>query len=277
MKKQKFTKVISIFVLTLVCLFAVGYNVKSFYDAKKIYEEVKPAVVDEEREKLRKENEALILLYHNVTDEKKISAEDDLYVHIDDFRNQLDYLKNGNYNVITLEELYKIREKGEKVPEKTIVLTFDDGDKSSYDIVFPELEKRGLKASFFVTTRQLDDKGFVTKENLVEMHKAGHDIESQGHNNEDFVEAPLSQVHKSLYLSKKILEEILNKKVLFLVYPNSSFNSEIIRLAQDVGYQWALSTEPGKFYDHYLVMERVSVPGGSDLKTFKDKLNQFGY
>ena len=208
---------------------------------------------------------------------KKISSKDDLYVHIDDFRQQLDYLKDKKYNVVTLEELYKIRQNNEKVPEKTIVLTFDDGDKSSYDIVFPELEKRGLKASFFVTTRQLDDKGFVTKDNLIEMHKAGHDIESQGHNNEDFVESSVAQVHKSLYLSKKILEETLNKKVLFLVYPNSSFNSEIIKLAQDVGYQWALSTEPGKFYDHYLIMERVSVPGGSDLELLKEKLNEYGY
>ena len=277
MKKQKFYKIFVAVVLSLFCIFITGYNVKSYYDAKRIYDEIKPAIIDEDRMKRREENSALILLYHNVTDEKKISSKDDLYVHIDDFRQQLDYLKDKKYNVVTLEELYKIRQNNEKVPEKTIVLTFDDGDKSSYDIVFPELEKRGLKASFFVTTRQLDDKGFVTKDNLIEMHKAGHDIESQGHNNEDFVESSVAQVHKSLYLSKKILEETLNKKVLFLVYPNSSFNSEIIKLAQDVGYQWALSTEPGKFYDHYLIMERVSVPGGSDLELLKEKLNEYGY
>ena len=277
MKKHNLSKIFNVVVLSLICVFATGHRANSFYDAKRIYDEIKPAVVDENRAKLREENDALILLYHNVTDEKKISSKDDLYVHIDDFREQLDYLKNENFNVITLEKLYEIRQKNEKVPEKTVILTFDDGDKSSYDIVFPELEKRGLKASFFVTTRQLNDKGFVTKDNLVEMHKAGHDIESQGHNNEDFVESSIAQVHKSLYLSKKILEETLNKKVLFLVYPNSSFNSEIIRLAQDVGYQWALSTEPGKFYDHYLVMERVSVPGGSDLEIFKEKLNNYGY
>lgn len=263
--------------LSLFFVLAFGYNTKSYYDAKKIYNEIKPAVVDEDRAKRREENDVLILLYHNVTDKRSISSKDDLYVHIDDFREQLDYLVDNEYNVITVQELYDLRQSGEKIPEKTIVLTFDDGDKSSYDIVFPELKKRDLEASFFVTTRQLNDKGFVTKENLIEMHNDGQDIQSQGHNNEDFIDSSTAQVHKSLYQSKKILEEILNKKVLFLVYPNSSFNSEVIRLAQDVGYEWALSTEAGKFYDHYLIMERVSVPGGSDLKQFVEKLNEYGY
>lgn len=264
-------------VIILFSIFLFGYTTKSYYDAKKIYEEVKPALVDEERARLRDEKEVLILLYHNVTDKKSISSKDDLYVHIDDFRDQLDYIVEMGYNVITLQELYDLRQNDKEIPKKTIVLTFDDGDKSSYDVVFPELEKRNLKASFFVTTRQLNEKGFVTKSNLIEMENAGQDIQSQGHNNEDFIESTIAQVHKSMYLSKKILEDILDKKVLFLVYPNSSFNSEVIRIAQDVGYEWALSTESGKFYDHYMIMERVSIPGGSDLNKFKEKLNEYGY
>ncbi len=261
--------------LSLFSIFIFGYSTRPYYDAKKIYDEIKPAIVDEDRLRRKEENDALILLYHNVTSKKSISAKDDLYVHIDDFRKQLDYLVDNDYNVVTLQELYDLRQSGEKIPQNTIVLTFDDGDKSSYDIVFPELEERGLKASFFVTTRQLNDIGFVTRENLIEMHNAGQDIQSQGHNNEDFIDSSIAQVHKSMYLSKKILEETLNKKVLFLVYPNSSFNSEVIRVAQDVGYEWALSTESGRFYDHYLTMERVSVPGGCDLEQFIEKLNEY--
>ncbi len=273
-------RICKIFIMCFLILFVVLLTndyAKPFYDAKKIYEEIKPAVVDKDRAAQRKKNEVLIILYHNVTDKKKLSTEDDLYVHIDDFRDQLDYIVQNGYNVLTVEELYELRQNNEEIPPKSLVLTFDDGDKSSYNVVFPELKKRNLKASFFVTTRQLNDKGFVSKENLIEMHKAGQDIQSQGHYNEDFINEPISKVHKSLYLSKKILEETLGKKILFLVYPNSSFNSEIIRVAQDVGYQWGLSTETGKFYDHYFIMERVSVPGGSDLNQFVEKLNEFGY
>ena len=36
---------------------------------------------------------------HNVTNSKKASQEDDLYVHIDDFRKQLDYIVGNGYNV----------------------------------------------------------------------------------------------------------------------------------------------------------------------------------
>ncbi len=269
-----------LFALLLVVIgtiFVGGKSAFSLYDAKRIYDEVKPAVVDEERLARRENKDVLVLLYHNVTNSRKASDSDDLYVHIDDFRDQLDYIVDEGYNVVTVEELYEMRQSGVEIPEKTLVLTFDDGDKSSYEIVFPELEKRGLHGSFFVTTRQLGEKGYVTKENLIEMEEAGHDIESQGHNNEDFINSPIFVVHKSMYMSKKILEETLNKEVRFIVYPNSSFNSEVIRVAQDTGYLWGFSTEPGNAYDYYMVMERVSVPGGSDLETFKEKLSEYGY
>ena len=277
MKQRKVYKVFVSSLIFIIFLFIGGQVAKSYYDAKKIYDEVKPALINEEMLNRKEKDEALILLYHNVTNSRQVSQEDDLYVHIDDFREQLDYIVENGYNVITLEELYRLRKSYAEIPRKTLILTFDDGDKSSYDTVFPELQKRNLKASFFVTTRQLGEKGYVTRENLVEMHNAGQDIESQGHNNEDFINTSLAQVHKSMYTSKKILEETLNKPILFLVYPNSSFNSEVIRVAQNVGYEWALSTEPGKFFDHYMMMERVSIPGGSDLEIFKQKLGEYGY
>ncbi len=162
-------RICKIFIMCFLILFVVLLTndyAKPFYDAKKIYEEIKPAVVDKDRAAQRKKNEVLIILYHNVTDKKKLSTEDDLYVHIDDFRDQLDYIVQNGYNVLTVEELYELRQNNEEIPPKSLVLTFDDGDKSSYNVVFPELKKRNLKASFFVTTRQLNDKGFVSKENL---------------------------------------------------------------------------------------------------------------
>lgn len=266
-----------IFILGIVLSVILLNNVvvKSFYDAKKIYNEEKPAIINEERLDRQKDNEVLILLYHNVTEDRSIK--DDLYVYLDDFRAQLDYIVENQYNVITMEQLYEMRKENQEIPDKTIVLTFDDGDKSSFDIIFPELQSRNLKGSFFLTTRQLNDRGYVTKEEVIEMHEAGHDIQSQGHDNEDFIDSSLASTHRSLYLSKKILEELLNKKILFLVYPNSSFNSEIIRLAQDVGYEWALSTESGLFYDHYLVAQRMSIPGAADLEEFKVILSEFNY
>ena len=89
--------------LILVSFLSIGSQVaKSYYDAKKIYDEVKPSLTNEEMLSRKEKNEALILLYHNVTNSKKASQEDDLYVHIDDFRKQLDYIVGNGYNVITL-------------------------------------------------------------------------------------------------------------------------------------------------------------------------------
>ena len=72
-----------------------------------------------------------------------------------------------------MEEFVAIVKEGGRFPEKSVLITFDDGYRGIYERALPELAKRGMKATFFITADSLDkDKGAypcVTKEQLKKM------------------------------------------------------------------------------------------------------------
>jgi peptidoglycan/xylan/chitin deacetylase (PgdA/CDA1 family) len=85
-----------------------------------------------------------VLVYHKVEDEKN-------------FRRQLVYLKK-NYNVIDLIILKKYCEKRSALPEKALLITFDDGDYTNFSKAYPLLKLYKIPAIFFVVTGLLNSE-----------------------------------------------------------------------------------------------------------------------
>ena len=77
------------------------------------------------------------------------------------FEEQLEFFKN-DFNVITMEQLLDVIKNNGTLPNKSVLLTFDDGYIDNYTYVLPLLEKYGMQGSFFIlgktfTTYQLLD------------------------------------------------------------------------------------------------------------------------
>ena len=85
-----------------------------------------------------------ILMYHNVTDKKKLS--NGLTICVEHLQQQLQFLVNNNYKTFHLSELEIITE----IPKKSIVITFDDVTCNQLEFALPLLKKYNLKATFFV-------------------------------------------------------------------------------------------------------------------------------
>jgi len=62
------------------------------------------------------------------------------------------YLSRQGYQTHTLKEIDALRKANQKLPKKSLILTFDDGYYDNYSIVYPLLKKHNLKAIFFVNT-----------------------------------------------------------------------------------------------------------------------------
>ena len=114
----------------------------------------------------------------------------------EDFKRQLDFFK-GNFNVITMEEVIEAVLKGRKLPEKALLLTFDDGYTDNYTVALPLLLERGLQGSFFVPAKPLVDGG------LLEVNKI-HFTLARG-NEKDIVSDILDY---SLKIKEKIREKL---------------------------------------------------------------------
>lgn len=87
-----------------------------------------------------------VLLYHHITE----GFEDESHVTVSTFENQIQLLVEEGFTGISLEELVQFVKYGGTLPEKPVVITFDDGYSSNYQLAFPVLEKYNMKATMFV-------------------------------------------------------------------------------------------------------------------------------
>lgn len=89
-----------------------------------------------------------IVMYHYVRNIKNSFYPNIKGLEIKDFKKQVKYLKN-KYNIITMENLINCFQINEKVPSNSFLLTFDDGHKDHYKVVFPILDELNIQGSFF--------------------------------------------------------------------------------------------------------------------------------
>ncbi|MFH0929161.1 MAG: polysaccharide deacetylase family protein [Candidatus Aenigmatarchaeota archaeon] len=99
---------------------------------------------------------------------------------VSDFISHMDYLYKNNYNTITFAELLEYMNSNKKLPEKAVVITFDDGWKDQYDNAFPILKRYGFTATFFIITNYTINNnyypGYMGIADVQALHAGGMDI-----------------------------------------------------------------------------------------------------
>jgi peptidoglycan/xylan/chitin deacetylase (PgdA/CDA1 family) len=100
---------------------------------------------------------ATILMYHSVPSHADAKHIDPRYrLTPECFAAQLDFLARFR-RVIPLHQLVSYVQQGSRIEPGTVVLTFDDGYRDNFSIALPMLQERNLSATFFVSTRYIDD------------------------------------------------------------------------------------------------------------------------
>ena len=87
-----------------------------------------------------------VLAYHDLTEESTKGTE----ISISRFREQMEALKEAGYTPVSLEQILDYVLLGHDLPERPILITFDDGYVSNYTEAFPILQEYGYKATIFV-------------------------------------------------------------------------------------------------------------------------------
>src|SRR4051812_46602745 len=96
---------------------------------------------------------------------------------------------------------------------KRIDLTVDDGNSSDYQIVAPELRKRGMHATFFVLAGRLDEVGYLSRSELRELSKDGFEVGSHGLNHVDWTNTDNATLEREVRDSKLIIEDVIGRSV----------------------------------------------------------------
>ncbi|BAL83578.1 putative polysaccharide deacetylase [Selenomonas ruminantium subsp. lactilytica TAM6421] len=213
-----------------------------------------------------------VLNYHQINDRD----ENALTVHTDQFEAQMRYLAEEGYHVITPEEMINAWENGEKLPEKPVIITFDDGYADNYRNAFPILQKYNLKATIFLISDYVSTyPNYLTWTQVSEMQDSGLiDFESHTLSHEQLDSTSPEETWNQLDGSKKALEWHLQKEINFLAYPCGSYDEELQQLVKKAGYKGAFTVNYGladKSENHY-ILDRVPIFGCTNHTLMRFKL-----
>lgn len=189
-----------------------------------------------------------ILMYHHI---RPVPISNDpvslaLNVTPAQLSEQLSFLKTNGYTIISLDDLENALSKKTPLPDKPIILTFDDGYKDFYENAFPILKKYNVKATEFVITKVLDISPYLTWNQIKEMDKSGLiTIGAHTRHHANLPDISQKDIIDEVKGSKADLESQLKKPVNWFAYPYGSYNSFIMNTVKSAGFKGAASTVYG--------------------------------
>jgi peptidoglycan/xylan/chitin deacetylase (PgdA/CDA1 family) len=216
-----------------------------------------------------------VIMYHHIKTWEGVSSDDKieqgLRVAPAVFEGHLSYIKNKGYTTITTDQLYDFVVYGKKLPEKPILLTFDDGYDDAFTNALPVLKKFNMVGDFAVITGKHDSKesGYMSWEQIKALSLAGMSISSHTVHHCELAKkiksgvysdevpsdsnylpcpgyslgGPLTkgQIEFELKDSMTKIENNVGKKVTSLIYPIGAYNPTVIEIAKKIGYTFAFT------------------------------------
>lgn len=145
------------------------------------------------------------------------------------------------------------------LPERSFLLTFDDGFVGVFEHARPVLLDLGWTATVFVVSGRIGgDDAWDAAHNpahrrhplmgtgqIERMASEGFDIQSHSSRHHDLTTIPRTQLRDELAGSRSELQALLGSPVHFLAYPFGRFDADVRQAAVDAGFLGALSTKPG--------------------------------
>jgi len=233
------------------------------------------------REKKDDRPVATVLCYHIV----EAPAAPRMHITRSVFRQHLRYLEMTGYNVIPLRHLYEyVSGKRASIPANAIVITIDDGWRSTYTEAYPELQKRKFPFTVFIYPKIIGQThNALTWSQIKEMSDAGVDIQSHSLSHPYLTkrrhvsldeDGYVTWVSRELTESKRLLEKETGKKVEFLAYPYGDYDTRLAKLVAKAGYNAALTCDFGRVRpgSDPLRMKRFVIDDRMDFAAFRHYL-----
>ena len=202
------------------------------------------------------------------------------------FEQQMEFLARNGYTVITFERLQRFLAGKEAIPAKSVVVTIDDGYRSTFEIAYPILKKFGFPATVFLYTdfvgasdamtwAQMKD---MTASNLITIqpHSKSHanlTLRLPGENDARYRE----RIRREVLSPLGVIKERLGEATFTYAYPYGDVNEYVVDLLVKDNIAQGVTVTPGgnPFYAYPYMLRRSMIFGNEDLDTFKSKLVTF--
>lgn len=215
-----------------------------------------------------------ILMYHFFYDSNiDNSKHDGNWIDINKFEEQIKYLVDNDYYFPTWKEIELYLDSKIKLPDKSIVITADDGDPSFFNLGVKILEKYNVRATSFMITNWYSPDNYEYNKSLITIESHSHDMHRGG----------CTTGHKGLFQcidEEKGIQDLktsisITKSSLVFCYPFGDVNDREKDMLRKAGFHLAVTTEGGKIRPGMdkLALPRVRVSGNSSLQFFIKSIN----
>lgn len=210
-----------------------------------------------------------VLMYHFFYDKSKETGKDGNWIDISDFEEQMKYLAENDFYFPTWDQVENYIDGKQELPEKSVVITVDDGDPSFFELAVPIIQKYKIPTTSFVITywygnRANDKQDYVSyQSHSYDMHKAGSNGKGV------MLSWDYDKIKDDILLSR----DVLGGANIFC-YPFGQYNDLDIKVLKENGYRLAFTTKGGRVKKGSSKYElpRVRISGNTGIEEFKKKV-----
>ncbi|MFC3441142.1 glycosyltransferase [Sphingobium rhizovicinum] len=197
------------------------------------------------------------------------------------FETQLAWLRDNGWRGLSFDRMAEALQQGHALPEKTLLLSFDDATRDFMEHALPLLHRYGFPATLFVPTAKVGqvadwDSGYgdpaplLNWEELEALRYCDVTIGSHGATHVPLTILSSEQLVRELAGSKAMLEERIGGPVRAIAYPFGDYDPMIREMARQCGYEFGFTCFDGLVDDKAdtLVLRRQEVKGGISLEAF---------
>jgi peptidoglycan/xylan/chitin deacetylase (PgdA/CDA1 family) len=214
-----------------------------------------------------------ILLYHRIAEplsSNSINAR--YYTTPADFEWQMQALKDWGYATIPMSLFVDTITMGAVLPPRPIVISFDDGDESVFEIAYPIMQKFGYTGILYLVGNYVGAQGYMDTSQINEMTSNGWEIGSHSmshpHLPADHDQIYFEAGHSIRFLSSEIGVDV--EGIDTFAYPFGEIDSFVVTKIAEYGYSAAvgLGTQYAHNLDTLYYLSRIEVRNGTDLAAF---------
>jgi peptidoglycan/xylan/chitin deacetylase (PgdA/CDA1 family) len=186
------------------------------------------------------------LNYHKVAEIPPGVRHPENYVRPAQFRSQLRLLRAAGFDSITVSDYLAYRRGELELPRRPVMLTFDDGYRSNYDIALPIVREHAFTATVFLVSGMIGgtnawdtdelQEPLLDSHQIRELQSDGIDFQSHTRTHASLPSLSDAQALDELKGSKCELEQMLGKSVDTIAYPWSRHDVRVERVAEEAGY-----------------------------------------
>lgn len=223
-----------------------------------------------------------ILLYHHILKEEEniLYTDNGAVISYENFYEQMKYLYDNNYNIITFNELEEFIYKKKKLPKKSVIITFDDGYLSNYRYAYEIIKEFNFRGSIFLVTDMILDKNVEFDANKLDMlswqdilvmgdvfefYSHTHDMHKFNDDKPMLVAASANSIIQDI---EKSFSYPISKKIFS--YPFGAYESHTVNLLRDYGIKLAVTVNPGyvDYESSPLELNRFVIYPETTMETF---------